>query len=238
MSVGRRGYPKEWRKQAAELRQQGVSRANIARELGIGVSTVARWFREDGVARPPGATRTDAWRLSNRRTIDERWRIQQEEQDRHRDAVGELTDRELFLVGVALYWAEGAKSKPWRRSHTFKFVNSDEAMIRVFLRWLQLVGLSQERLICGLQIHETADIAAAEAYWRELVGPEVNFMKTTLKRHTVRPSARRNVGEGYRGCLAVRVLDGAELYRRVAGTWEGIVRAAVTFPASEQSPVV
>ncbi len=237
MSVGRRGYPKEWRAKATELRQQGVSRANIARQLGVSFSTVARWFREDGVARPTGASRMEAWRVSNRRTIDERWRIQQEEQDRHRDAVGELTDRELFLIGAAIYWAEGTKSKPWRRSHVVQFVNSDEGRVRLFLAWLALFGVSGRRLRCSVMIHESADVPAAEAYWRGVVGPEADFNKTTLKRHLPK-TQRYNTGHTYRGCLVIKLLGGAALYRRVAGTWEGIVRAAVTSPVSDRSPVV
>lgn len=234
MAVGRRGYPRELREQAAALRRSGVGRADIARRLGVGFSTVARWFREDGVARPPGAGRLEVWRESNRRTIEERWAHQQAEQDAHRDAVGPLTERELFLVGVALYWAEGTKSKPWRRDHAVKFVNSDPTVIRVFLAWVDLVGIPRSRLRCSILIHESADVAAAEAYWRDLVGPDVVFNATTLKRH--RPTTvRKNVGPAYRGCLSIKMLQGATTYRLVAGSWEGIVAAVASL---SRSPVV
>lgn len=235
MAVGRRGYPRELREQAAALRGSGVGRADIARRLGVGFSTVARWFREDGVARPPGAGRLEVWRESNRRTIEERWAHQQAEQDAHRDAVGPLTERELFLVGVALYWAEGAKSKPWRRAHLLHFCNSDPSMVQVHLAWLDALGVERSRLRCRLLIHESADVSAAESFWREVVGPEAVFTAVGLKRH--RPvTNRRNTGETYRGCLVVRVSRSAGLYRRVAGTWEGIVAAAVA--SQSRSPVV
>jgi hypothetical protein len=229
---GRRGYPLELREQAAELRAAGVGRAEIARRLDVGFSTVCRWLREAGLVAPPGTSRLEAWRESNRRTVDERWARQQAEQDRHRDAVGALTDRELFLVGAALYWAEGAKSKPWRRSHTFSICNSDVSVIRTWLAWLDLMGVDRCRLSCRVVIHETADVAAAERFWRGETGPLPRFTRTGLKRHAPRTN-RHNTGDGYRGCLVIRVSGGAALYRRVAGTWEGIAAAAVASATAE-----
>ncbi|WP_324612819.1 hypothetical protein [Streptomyces specialis] len=139
--------------------------------------------------------------------------------------VGRLTDRELFLVGVGLYWSEGSKSKPHAVRETVTFINSDPDMITVFLAWLRLLGVAPDRLRFRVQIHATADVAAAESYWRGITGAgREQFTKTTLKRHTPR-TVRKNVGDGYRGCLVVRVLDGAELYRRIEGWWTGIARA-------------
>lgn len=73
---------------------------------------------------------------------------------------------------------------------------------------------------------ESADVPAAERYWANLVGAKASdFGRTTLKRHRPK-TARKNVGEGYRGCLAVRVLNSADLYRRIEGWWYGIVVGA------------
>ena len=46
------------------------------------------------------------------------------------EEIGSLTDRELFLLGVGLYWAEGAKGKPYRRCESVTFINSDPDMIQ------------------------------------------------------------------------------------------------------------
>ncbi len=206
------------------LRRVGVSRARIGRELDIGASTVARWFREDGVQAPqtgPGGqydAQLDA--------VRERWARQQVEQDAHRDAVGPLTERELRLVGAAIYWAEGAKTKPWRRTHRLAFMNSDASMIRVFLAYLDLVGIQRHLINCRVQIHENADVAAATAYWRGIVGEDVQWQRATLKRHNPK-SVRHNRGEAYCGCLYIDVRRSAVEYRRAAGTWEGIAAAVV-----------
>lgn len=77
-------------------------------------------------------------------------------------------------------------------------------------------------------IHETADAAAAERYWSGLLGVEPStFNKTTLKRHNPRTN-RKNVSDGYRGCLVIQILGSADLYRRIEGAWCGIVGAVRT----------
>lgn len=149
------------------------------------------------------------------------------EEDRRaaQEEVGSLTDRELFLLGVGLYWAEGGKTKPHRPQPQISFVNSDPGMIRTFLAWLRLLGVDDDRLRFTLQIHESADAAAAAEYWTGVVGLDAShFGKTTLKRHNPLTN-RKNTGDTYRGCLTVRVLKGSDLYRRIEGTWYGIVGA-------------
>lgn len=155
-------------------------------------------------------------------------------QDREREetkrtaatAVGQLSDRELFLVGVGLYWAEGAKDKPYSRREQILFVNSDPGMISVFLAWLDLLQVERERLHFRVMIHESADVAAAEQYWANHVGADSHaFNKTTLKKHNPK-TIRKNVGDAYRGCLVIYVLQSAELYRRMEGAWYGIVLGA------------
>jgi hypothetical protein len=110
--------------------------------------------------------------------------------------VGSVSERDLLVLGVALYWAEGAKRKPWAPSDRITFVNSDPSIVRTWLRWLDLVGVSRERCRFRLQIHERADVAAAERFWAETVGVTVDrLMRTTLKRH--RPvTPRRNTAPG------------------------------------------
>jgi len=140
--------------------------------------------------------------------------------------IGDLSDRDLFIAGVALYWAEGSKDKPYARRENVIFVNSDPGMIKVFHAWLDLLGIERERLRYSVMIHETADVAAAEQYWAELVGADRSaFYKTALKKHNPK-TVRKNTGDSYRGCLAVRVPKGADLYRRIEGWWYGIVGAA------------
>ncbi|GHE55545.1 hypothetical protein CP980_20145 [Streptomyces vinaceus] len=216
------------RARARELRLQGLTYDQIQVELGCSKSSISLWVRDlprpERTFRPPG---TDMARAQQgRKEAHERRKAEHvvTRQTAERE-IGTLTDRELLLVGVALYWSEGGKTKPHQPYPQITFTNSDANMIRTFLKWLRLMGVTDDRLRFGLQIHETADVAAAEDHWAQVVGLDSShFYKTTLKRHNPRTN-RKNVGEAYYGCLAVRVLQGADLYRRIEGWWCGIVDA-------------
>ncbi|WP_407565364.1 hypothetical protein [Streptomyces sp. 184] len=229
--------PPEWTKRprakddlrarARELRKQGRTYDQIQVELGCSKSSISLWVRD--LPKPPPRTPEEAsaiakrgWEATLRRREADR---QQTKLDAARE-IARLTDRELFLVGVGLYWSEGAKSKGSRRRERVIFVNSDPGMITAFLAWLRLLEVDKDRLRFSVQIHETADAAAAEEFWAGHVGVDRgHLLKTSLKKHNPRTN-RTNTGEGYHGCLRVTVRDGADLYRRIEGWWYGIVVSA------------
>lgn len=146
--------------------------------------------------------------------------------------MGGLSTRELLLVGAVAYWCEGAKSKPHNIYEHVCFVNSDPGLIRLFLVFLGEAGVEAAQLRFSVQIHQTADVAAAEKFWLEVTGADPEqFRRTTLKRHNPR-TVRKNVGADYRGCLRIDVLQSADLYRRI----EGWVRAATTVTLEPPAP--
>ncbi|MBO8195256.1 hypothetical protein ITI46_26935 [Streptomyces oryzae] len=224
------------RARARELRRQGWTYDRIELELGVSRSSVSLWVRD--LPRPPRRTREEAAAIAKRgweRTLA----LREEERQRTKAAataeIGTVSDRELFLIGVGLYWAEGAKAKPWRRDEIVVFVNSDPDMIKLFLAWLDLLKVEKERRRYCVMIHESADLEGAQHFWQELTGaaPQ-NFYKPLLKKHNPK-TVRKNTGESYRGCLTVRVRQGAELYRRIEGWWYGIV-LGVSSATQEECP--
>ncbi|MER7998046.1 hypothetical protein [Streptomyces sp. NPDC095613] len=214
------------RERARELRLKGLTYDQIQVELGCSKSSISLWVRD--LPKPPRRTPEQAsaiakrgWEMTMRRREGER----QHTREAAGAEIGDMTDRELFLLGVGLYWSEGTKAKPHRPQERISFINSDPDMIDVFLAWLDLLGVSRDRLRFHVHVHESANVSAAEDFWAARVGvgkEELN--KTTLKRHNPRTN-RKNVGDDYHGCLNVRVLQSAELYRRVEGWWYGIVGA-------------
>ncbi|GGW29540.1 hypothetical protein GCM10010503_01260 [Streptomyces lucensis JCM 4490] len=230
--------PPEWTKRprakddlrakARELRLQGWTYDRIEAELGCSRSSVSLWVRD--LPRPERRRTPEESAAIARKGWEEKLRIRDEERRRTKaeakQAIGELSARELFLVGVGLYWAEGAKDKPYDRRESVIFVNSDPGMIKVFLAWLDLLGVERERLRYTVMIHENADVTGAEQFWAQLADADASaFYKTTLKKHNPK-TVRKNTGDDYRGCLAIKVLKGADLYRRIEGSWYGIVLGA------------
>lgn len=216
------------RDRARELRLQGWTYDRIQVELGCSKSSISLWVRD--LPKPERRTSAEQARLANRLRWEHELAVRDEARQRTKAAaaeqVGEMSARDLFVAGVALYWAEGSKDKPYARRESVLFVNSDPGVIRLYLSWLNLLGVGPERLTYRLMIHMTADVRSAERYWAELVGIDASALqKTTIKKHNPK-TVRKNVGENYRGCLVIRVLQGADLYRRIEGWWSGMVDSA------------
>jgi hypothetical protein len=227
------------RAQAVDLRLQGLSYAEISGRLDVSKGSLSPWLRELvltteqraalALRRPPVGSGGSALHLR---------RLQSEQRCRDQGIsdVGDMTARELFLVGAALYWAEGVKPKPWNPSVRMCLMNSDPSVIDVFIRWLALIGVSRDRILLQLHIHESADLDDVVSRWRErpsLAG--LPWGSATVKRHN--PLTRRhNVGEDYLGCLRVTVNRSTELVRTVAGWWAGIAAVADLVPLQGAVP--
>jgi hypothetical protein len=98
-----------------------------------------------------------------------------------------------------------------------------------FLRFLAVAGIERDRIYCRLSIHESADVAGADRFWRQVTGlPDAQFRRPTLKRHNP-TTVRKNTGDDYHGCLIVRVRSATELYRQIEG-WASAVTAYPTTP--------
>ncbi|MFE5366715.1 hypothetical protein [Streptomyces mirabilis] len=230
--------PPEWTKRpnakddlrdkARELRLQGWTYDQIQMELGCSKGSISLWVRD--LPKPERRDPSEQAKLASRKRWDHELAVRDEERQKTKAAaaaeIGTLSDRELFLVGVGMYWAEGSKDKPYDRRENVTFVNSDPGMIETFLRWLDLLGVERDHVRYCVMIHESADVAGAEQYWADLVGADRSaFNKTTIKKHNPK-TVRKNVGASYRGCLTIKVRQSADLYRRIEGWWYGIVLSA------------
>ena len=218
------------RERARELRLQGWTYDQIQVELGCSKSSISLWVRD--LPKPERKRSREEAAAIARKGWDQKLRIRDEERQQTKaeakQSIGILSARELFLVGVSLYWAEGSKDKSYARRENVTFINSDPGVIKVYLAWLDLLEVERERLRFSVMIHESGDVLGAEQHWADLVGVEAStFNKTTLKKHNPK-TVRKNVGDDYRGCLVIKVLQGADLYRRIEGWWCGIVGGATT----------
>ncbi|GAA2266824.1 hypothetical protein GCM10010145_36590 [Streptomyces ruber] len=230
--------PPEWTKRprakddlrakARELRLQGWTYDRIESELGCSRSSVSLWVRD--LPKPtPRYTPEEQRALMNEGLARFRSARNEELQSvkaAARQEIGDLSDRELFMAGIALYWAEGAKSKPYARRERAVFINSDPGVILTYLAWLDLLGVEENRLGYRVLIHESADVDAALRYWADVAAVDTAvFAKPTLKKHNP-VTVRKNTGDDYHGCLVITVARSADLYNRIEGWWYGIVAQA------------
>jgi predicted transcriptional regulator len=218
------------RAKARELRAQGFKYQQIAAELGVSKSSVSLWVRD--LPHPERLSYEENCRRSaegRRRYWAAERRIREAERQAARLAaaaeIGQLSDREILIAGTVAYWCEGAKSKPHREDARVIFTNSDPALIRLFLRFLDVAAVTRDVLIYRVQIHENADVAAAQRFWLSVTQADpAQFRRPTIKRHKPK-TVRKNTGDEYHGCLRIEVRRRAGLYQKLEG-WAGAALTA------------
>lgn len=220
------------------MRLQGSSYDQIAAALQVSKSSCSLWLRDLPMPEvdPERAARAQERRVEALRARARRDREALDEVDRAMtaaaaDSVGTVTARDLVLALAVSYWCEGAKRKAWSRQQSVQWMNSDPALVTLFLEGLHLLGVEPGRLSMHVHIHENADEEAARRWWASHTGvPLGQFRRSTIKRHNPK-TRRRNVGDSYRGCLCITVLRSRQLY----DVLDGLVRGLATMPRDAAS---
>lgn len=215
------------RLEVIQLRRQGVTYREIMGRFGVAKSTVWRWLKTEGLVETHPQQLTELKRLAQRKgaAIVKAARIARTKAivDAASQEIGGLSRRDLWLLGLALYWAEGSKQKPGNVSSGVIFVNSDPSAVRLMRAWFkEICGVSDDRLSFEIYLHKTADAERTRSYWAtQLQIPSERLSRIRWKRH--RPATRRtNVGDLYHGLVRVRVACSSALNRRIAGWIVGI----------------
>lgn len=204
------------RQQAEKLRRQGATYQEILRQVPVAKSSLSLWLRDFPLTKDEkhllkkrtdsnislGRIRSAASNHQNK--IDKDQLLLQEA----RKEFEANKDYPLFHVGIALYWAEGAK-----RNSTFLFTNSDETMIEVIVRWLEtFTEYKRADLGYRLYLHHPFIRDNWEAWWqKELGASSAQFKKTIIKPTGLGVKKRPN----YRGCLRIEVPRSTNLLTKI-----------------------
>ena len=214
---------------ARNLRRQGKSVKEIAEMVGVSKSTVSLWCNDILISK-----------LVKRRIIQKNLinirkgaLIAGENRKKERlervnyykslgmDKVGSISKRELFLIGAALYWAEGGKNQ--RR---VVFINSDPRMILLWVKWLEnCFNIKKERLICRLEINEKykESVTKLEEYWSKIISvSKEQFTKVSLKKSKTKKVYKND--SNYKGSLQITVSKGTNLNYEILGYIEGLAK--------------
>ncbi len=210
---------------AIKLRKQGLSYNEILREVPVAKSTLSVWLKDIGLAKAHKQRLTEKRRLAqlkaqhacrNIRITRETAIIKAAQQE-----VGTLSKREFWLIGSALYWAEGSKQKPNHVSQKVSFNNSDPQMILFFDKWVRMFcNKAKNDLIYSIYIHTSGDIERAKRFWGELLNTTIE--KVYFKKGNPKTN-RKNTQASYYGLLRIEVRSSTDLNRKIKGWNLGIV---------------
>jgi len=214
------------KEKAIKLRKEGFSYSEILKEISVAKSTLSLWLRSVGLAKKQKQRITEK-RISAalrgaKAKKEKRIAITKEIKDKARKEIEEINKRDLWLIGTALHWAEGAKEKEDKPGTGIIFSNSDPKMILLFLKWLKIIfSINNSDLSYDLYIHETANLRNAQLYWSNILSIPVEKIKFYFKKNKIN-TKRKNTGDNYHGLVRIRVNKSSSLNRKITGWIEGI----------------
>ena len=119
----------EYREKAIALRKEGKTYDEILADVPVARSTLSEWLRSVGLAKKQKQKLTrkrEAARLKAVESIRENRKKKVLKIESEASHEAELLMQDPFwTLGLALYWGEGDKPKPWTIKQDLRFCNMD-----------------------------------------------------------------------------------------------------------------
>src|SRR3990167_6827525 len=193
---------------ALKLRLLGKSYTEISRDLGVPKSTLSSWFASlvlsttlrEQIAKRGRVLSTTALIVRNKAQTRDAQRRNSTIRKTAADRFRKITQHELFVVGLALYWAEGYKrptvvdgKEP--TAHVVSLTNSDPLLIRMFLRFLrECHSVPNERIRMNLRIFPHQNSGQVQRFWvqtTDIAAEKIRITKVQPRsQFTKRPFSR------------------------------------------------
>lgn len=213
-------YP-QLKLKAIELRKKGWSYGEIKKEAKVAKSTLSLWLKTIPLT-PELKKRFYTARILNlargpqsqkERRLREITKIINEAEKKIELPLSLKTYR---LLGAALYWAEGNKTKG------FEVTNSDPHFILFMVRWFEKVfRISPEKLKASLNIYPQQNEQKIKKFWSQLTNvPLENFNKSFVKPLN-RGYKKNNL---YYGTIKIYVPKGIDMRHRVYGWIKAVLK--------------
>ena len=214
----KKNNPKDF---AIELRKGGYSYSEIKKFCPVPKSTLSYWFRDIKLSEPQLARlkkkRVEAAQKGSETKKLKTFKAIEEIQKNSAKEIGKISKRELWLMGVVLYWRERLLNKnDSDLKKGIRFTSSDPHLIKLFLKWLEDVGgIKNEEINFDIYIGKDKQDLLSEAvnYWAGITG----FSKGNFSRYYVLKKSKRSL-------LRIRVKASSMLARQIAGWVNGVLK--------------
>ncbi len=215
------------RERTRELRSKGESIKRIAQKISVSPGSVSIWCKDIELTEQQNKKLQERVRVGSylgRKKGSETNKKKKEESERFfkkegGEMLGEMSKRDLFVAGVALYWGEGSKGEK------LQITNSDPRIIQFFILWVrEIFEIPKSDLIFYITINEMHKKRGEEIekYWQDFleVKPE-QFTKTVFLKSKSKKCYSNF--ESYYGTLRVTVRRSSKIRRIVQGAMEKII---------------
>jgi len=215
----------EEKKLAIDLRKEGWSMGEIAKKVGASKASVSLWV--GNIQLTPKQRKKLSLHGRSKDAIEKRRasRLLNESAKRQiiidaaQKEVYNLTEKELWLIGIMLYWAEGRKTG----RGVVQFSNSDPKMIKIMMIFFRRIcKIPEEKFRGYVHIHPHLDYKKAEKYWSDITNiPLRQFYKTYRKMNVASKHKRDNLPLG---TFDIYICS-TELFLKIFGWVQGIFGA-------------
>lgn len=220
------------KEKAIYLRIEGKSYTEISRYLNIPKSTLSYWLRNikmDSIKKQALEKRASKAGL---KALLARNKLQTQEAKIRADKIMGTSICEietidminLRLIGSALYFAEGGKTK-----NRADFTNSNSEMIKIMMNFFRKVcKVSKNKFRVQLSIHNREEEMAIKKYWSKITGiPISQFIKTNFA--ISKYSKKRRKNKLPFGTIQIRIAD-VNLFHKIQGWIQGITKQIDSMP--------
>jgi|SRR3989344_3711227 len=213
--------------QAIILRKRGQSVKKIANSLKISVSTASLWSKEVLLTeKQKEKLKNRKVRISHLRRLASKSHLEKIVRVKHlfksaKSEIQILNDQELFLIGIALYWAEGFKSMKEGR---LGFCNSDPKMIKFMIKWFRkALKIKSEDFILRTEFNESHKDRTEEIkfFWSKVTELSLDQFEKPFYHRSIWLREYPN-REKYFGVLRIRIRRSSELLNKMRGWIDGL----------------
>jgi len=177
------------REEAIHLRKAGYSYNLIAEKVNVSKSTLSLWLTEV----PYQPNEIVMKRLGNARAAvslsKHKQKIANLEKARQlaQEDVGQSTDRDLFMFGLAIYLGEGEKNS------NVGVINANSKIIVTTMRWLErFYQVPKSSFTLAIHLYPDSKIRDSLEYWSKQTGIHIKqFGKTQIDRRPNKRSGKR-----------------------------------------------
>lgn len=228
---------------AIALRKTGLSYSEIQKRLHIPKSTLSLWLKsvqlDESLVKRLNDRRLEKAKDNVRKRILRITKHIEEIKNSSAGDIKKISKRELWLMGIMLYWRERtASGNETDIQNGVRFMSSDPHLIKFFLKWLQDIGgIKNDEVKFDIFIGEDkkSSVEAVKEvilYWSKITGfsrdyflNHIYFQRNYPKRRIQPGHKRRKTAVPKRsqfGFLRIRVAASSMLARQIAGWIKGI----------------
>lgn len=219
--------PLSVKEKAIAYRKRGYSYSMISHKLGLAKSTLSDWLKE--VPYRPNKATIKRIKLgpmqSGIQAHKKRIKNILEIKASAKKEIGKLTKRDLWMLGIGLYWGEGTKLQ-----EASEISNSDPAIVKMTIKWFQdICNVPTKNFNVAVHAYPDNNIKNTIKYWQRVTGiSRTQFGKTQIDTRTNKSGKKRR--KLPYGTLRVNVQAkgqkelGVQLHRRIMGWIEAVLQ--------------